>query len=65
MKSLIFLISLLLSQSLYASPLSKPVSIVWEQDSIPVELPISSEQRINFPESIAHLDVPDELETKR
>ncbi len=61
MKSLICLLSLLLSQSLYASSALKPVSVIWEQDPIPVELLVSSEQRVNFPESIAHLDVPEEL----
>jgi len=42
---------------------AKPITVIWKEDPITVELPIKTEQRINFPEVIAHLDVPEELES--
>lgn len=47
---------------LVAGPtMAASVDIVWKDDPIPLELTVDEEQRIDFPETLAALDVPDAL----
>ncbi len=38
------------------------LQLIWDEDPIKLQVPVNGEKRINFPEAIAHLDVPDALQ---